>query len=91
MIRERGSGKPAPVFMTEAEERAFRESHGSRRHVHRTGAERVRFADLEPSARAISLRLPVELPEPLRQAASQRDAPCRSPIEVRPAEKVGAA
>jgi len=50
-----------PVFRTEAEERAFWESHDSSGHVDWSKAERVRFANLRPSTKAISLRLPVDM------------------------------
>ena len=46
MTRKR---RTVPVFASEAEERAFWESHDSSRHVDWSKAERVRFANLKPS------------------------------------------
>ena len=44
-----GKHSSVPVFRTEAEERAFRESHDSSGHVDWSKAEGVRFANLKPS------------------------------------------
>ena len=49
-----GKHSSVPVFRTEAEERAFRESHDSSGHVDWSKAEGVRFANLKPSTKAIS-------------------------------------
>ena len=83
--------KPIPAFETEAEERAFWESHDSSDHVDWDRAERVRFANLKPSTKAISLRLPVDLLERIKTAANKRDVPYQSLIKVWLAEKIDAA
>ena len=80
-----------PVFKTEAEERDFWESHDSSDRVDWSRAERVRFPDLKPSTKAISLRLPVDLLERIKMAANRRDVPYQSLIKVWLAEKVDAA
>ena len=79
-----------PVFETEAEERAFWESHDSSDHVDWSKAKRVRFPNLKPSTKAISLRLPVELLERIKMAANKRDVPYQSLIKVWLSEKVDA-
>jgi hypothetical protein len=43
-------------------------------------AERVRFPNLKPSTTAISIRLPLGLPEQIQIAANKRDVPYQSPI-----------
>jgi hypothetical protein len=48
--------KSIPRFASEAEERAFWETHDSTGHVDWRKAKRARFPNLKPSARAISLR-----------------------------------
>ena len=58
--------KPIPKFMTEAEERAYWESHDSSDHVDWGKAERVRMPNLMPSTKSISLRLPVGLLERIK-------------------------
>ena len=79
-----------PVFETEAEERAFWESHDSSDHVDWSKAKRVRFPNLKPSTKAISLRLPVDLLERIKMAANKRDVPYQSLIKVWLSEKVDA-
>lgn len=52
-------------------------------------AEHVRFPDLKPSTKPISLPLPVALPERIKVEANKRDAPYPSLIKVGLKEKVG--
>ena len=80
--------KPIPTFKNEAEEQAFWESHDSTDYVDWSQAERVRFPQLKPSTKAISLRLPVDLLERIKIAANKRDVPYQSLIKVWLAEKV---
>ena len=82
--------KSIPTFKSEAEERAFWESHDSTDYVDWSRAERVRFPNLKPSTKAISLRLPVDLLERIKIAANKRDVPYQSLIKVWLAEKVDA-
>ena len=79
-----------PAFETEAEEREFWESHDSSDRVDWRRAERVRFPNLKPSTKAISLRLPVDLLERIKIAANRRDVPYQSLIKVWLSEKVDA-
>lgn len=81
--------KPIPAFASEAEERAFWESHDSADYLDLSKAERVRFPNLKPSTKAISLRLPVSLLERIKVEANKRDVPYQSLIKVWLAEKVG--
>ena len=48
--------KTPPRFKTEAEERAFWESHDSTEFVDWRRAEQVRLPNLKPSTRTVSLR-----------------------------------
>ena len=63
--------KPIPSFKSEAEERAFWEIHDSSDYIDWSKAERVRFANLKPSAKSISLRLPIDLLEQIKIAANK--------------------
>jgi hypothetical protein len=54
--------KTVPTFKTEADERKFWETHDSTDYVDWSKAERLRFPNLKPSTRAISIRLPLGLP-----------------------------
>ena len=82
--------KSIPTFKNEAEEQAFWESRDSTDYVDWSRAERVRFPNLKPSTKAISLRLPVGLLERIKIAANKRDVPYQSLIKVWLAEKVDA-
>lgn len=81
---------PIPRFKSEAEERQFWETHDSSTHVDWNKAERVRFANLKPSSKSISLRLPTDLLEQIKVAANKRDVPYQSLIKIWLAEKVDA-
>ena len=67
--------KPIPDFKSEAEERAFWETHDSGDYVDWRMAERALFSKLKPSTKAISLRLPVDLLERIKIGANRRDVP----------------
>ena len=82
--------KPSPAFESEAEERAFWETHDSAAYVDWATAQRARFPNLKPSTRAISLRLPVTLLERIKVAANKRDVPYQSLIKMWLSEKVDA-
>lgn len=83
--------KPIPAFKNEAEERAFWESHDSADYVDWSSVERVRLANLKPSTKSISLRLPADLLERIKTAANKRDVPYQSLIKVWLSEKVDSA
>jgi len=76
-------------FSSEAEERAFWESHDSTGYVDWSKAARVRFPNLKPSTRSISLRLPVSLLERIKIEANKRDVPYQSLIKTWLSEKAG--
>ncbi|MCY4614037.1 MAG: BrnA antitoxin family protein [Nitrospira sp.] len=80
--------KSIPTFESEAEERVFWESHDSTDHVDWSKAQRVRFPNLKPSTKPISLRLPVALLEQIKTEANKRDVPYQSLIKVWLSEKV---
>ena len=80
--------KPIPRFRSEAEERAFWESHDTTDYVDWSKARRVRFPNLKPSTTSISLRLPLELLEEIKVAANRRDVPYQSLIKIWLSEKV---
>ncbi len=80
--------KSIPTFESETEERVFWESHDSPDHVDWSKAQRVRFPNLKPSTKPISLRLPVALLEQIKTEANKRDVPYQSLIKVWLSEKV---
>jgi predicted DNA binding CopG/RHH family protein len=83
-----GKLKPVPDCANEAEERAFWQSHGTSDYVDWTKAEHVRFPNLKPSTRSVSLRLPQALLDDLKTAANRRDVPYQSLIKVWLAERL---
>jgi predicted DNA binding CopG/RHH family protein len=84
--------KPAltatPTFSSEAEERAYWESHDSTEHLDWTKAQKVVLPRLKPSTQTISLRLPQHLLDAIKTAANSRDVPYQSLIKVWLKEKV---
>ncbi|RFF30895.1 BrnA antitoxin family protein [Wenzhouxiangella sediminis] len=80
--------KPLPEFKTEAEERAFWESHDSSEYVDWGQAQSVRMPNLKPSTKTISLRLPESLLERIKIEANKRDMPYQSLIKAWLAEDV---
>lgn len=80
--------KPMPKFDTEAQERAFWESHDTTDYVDWSKAGHVVMPNLKPSSVSISLRLPVGPLDQIKVAANKRDVPYQSLIKIWLAEKV---
>lgn len=73
--------KSIPKFRTEAEERAFWESHDSSDYVDWKKAHLVAMPNLKPSTKTISLRLPEGLLDSIKIEANKRDMPYQSLIK----------
>ena len=82
--------KTVPKFHTEAEERAFWQSHDTADYFDLSKAQRARFPNLKLSTTAISLRLPQGLLDRIKVAANKREVPYQSLIKVWLAEKADA-
>jgi predicted DNA binding CopG/RHH family protein len=80
--------KKIPKFKSEAEERAFWESHDSSDYVDWLKAQSASFPNLKPSTRTISLRLPEGLLDSIKIEANKRDMPYQSLIKAWLAEDV---
>jgi len=74
--------KKIPEFKTQAQERAYWESHDSSDHLEWGNAEKVTLANLKPSTKTISLRLPEGLLDRIKVEANKRDMPYQSLIKV---------
>ena len=83
--------KKIPEFKSEAEERKFWESHDSADYVDWGKAEKATLANLKPSTKTISLRLPEGLLERIKVEANKRDMPYQSLIKAWLAEDVASA
>ncbi len=82
--------KPVPKFSSEAQERAYWESHDSSVHIDWTKAKKVSLPNLKPTTKTISLRLPQHLLDSIKTAANARDVPYQSLIKVWLQEKLHA-
>ena len=71
-----------PEFKTEAEERAFWESHDSSDYVDWSKAQSTSMPNLKPSTKTISLRLPQTLLDRIKIEANKRDIPYQSLIKA---------
>ena len=80
--------EPIPKFKTEAQERAYWETHDSMVHVDWTKAQKVKLPNLRPTTKTISLRLPQHLLDSIKVAANARDVPYQSLIKVWLQEKL---
>ena len=79
--------KPIPEFSSEAEERAFWESHDSTGYVDWSKAQVVSFPHLRPSTKTISLRLPEDVLNTIRSHANKLDVPYQSLMKLWLAER----
>src|SRR6266496_2216406 len=80
--------KAIPTFSSEAEERAFWETHDTSPFVDWNKARVAVFPNLKPSTETISLRLPAALLAELKALANKRDAPYQSLLKVFLAERI---
>lgn len=80
--------KAIPKFKTQAQERAYWESHDSTVHLDWSRAQKARLPNLRPTTKTISLRLPQHLLDGIKVAANARDVPYQSLIKVWLQEKL---
>ena len=80
--------KTLPKFASEAQERAYWESHDSSDYLDWTKARSVTLPNLKPTTKTISLRLPQHLLDSIKLAANARDVPYQSLIKVWLQEKL---
>ncbi|MBI4572611.1 MAG: BrnA antitoxin family protein [candidate division NC10 bacterium] len=80
--------KPIPRFESEAEGRAFWETHDTTPYVDWSEARVGIFPNLKPSTETISLRLPASLLAGLKILANKHDVPYQSLLKVFLADRV---
>ena len=80
--------KKIPKFKNEDEEREFWGTHDSTEFINWNKAERITFANLKPSVKKISLRLPESMLEELKMLANKRDVPYQSLLKIFLAERI---
>jgi predicted DNA binding CopG/RHH family protein len=74
--------KKIPRFRSENEERGFWARSDSSEYVDWSKAEKVRFPNLKPSSKVVSIRLPISLLERLKVSAHKKDIPYQSYAKV---------
>lgn len=74
--------KKIPRFKSEEEEREFWKSHDSTEYIDWKKAQKLTLANLKPSVKTISLRLPESMLEELKLLANKRDVPYQSLVKV---------
>jgi predicted DNA binding CopG/RHH family protein len=74
--------KKIPEFKNEEEERDFWQGHDSTEYIDWKKAERITLANLKPSVKTISLRLPESMLEELKLLANKRDVPYQSLVKI---------
>lgn len=80
--------KKIPQFKSEKEEREFWQTHDSTEYVDWKNAKKVKLANLKPSVKTISLRLPEAMLEDLKLLANKRDVPYQSLVKVFLADRI---
>jgi len=80
--------KKIPTFKDEDAEREFWSKADSTDYLDWSKAERVTFANLRPSVRTISIRLPEAMIAELKLLANKRDVPYQSLLKVFLAERI---
>lgn len=74
--------KKIPKFKSEAEERIFWETNDSSEYFDWSKSNAVTMANLKPSTKTISLRLPEMLLDSIKLEANKRDMPYQSLIKA---------
>jgi predicted DNA binding CopG/RHH family protein len=80
--------KKIPKFQNEDQERDFWASRDSTEYIDWKKANRVKFPNLKPSTKTISLRLPESMIEDLKILANKRDVPYQSLLKIFLAERI---
>lgn len=80
--------KQIPKFDSEDHERRFWATHDSTEYVDWSTTKRVTLANLKPSTKTISIRLPESLLEELKLLANKRDVPYQSLLKLFLAERI---
>jgi predicted DNA binding CopG/RHH family protein len=80
--------KKIPEFKNEEQEREFWSKHDSTEFIDWKKAQKVTMANLKPSAKTISIRLPKMMLEELKLMAHKRDIPYQSLLKIFLAERM---
>jgi predicted DNA binding CopG/RHH family protein len=87
-VPNKRSKKRLPKFDSEEQEQRFWAEHDSADYLDWSRAERLTLANLKPSTKTISVRLPESLLDELKLLANKRDVPYQSLLKIFLAERV---
>jgi len=88
MKKSKGKKKKIPRHVSEDRERSFWAKAESTEYIDWKRAQSVRFSNLKPSLKTISLRLPELMLEELKLLANKRDVPYQSLLKMFLAERL---
>lgn len=80
--------KKIPKFKSEAEERKFWKNHDTTDYFDWSKAKKASFANLKPSVKSISIRLPEAMLNELKIIANKKDIPYQSLMKIFISEKI---
>lgn len=80
--------KKLPKFKSESEERKFWKSHDTTDYFDWSKAKKATFANLKPSVKSISIRLPEAMLNELKIIANKKDIPYQSLMKIFISEKI---
>lgn len=88
MPKEKKRMQKIPDFENEDQEREFWSAHDSADYLNWSKAKQVKLANLRPTTRTISIRLPESMIERLKILANKRDVPYQSLLKLFVADKI---
>jgi predicted DNA binding CopG/RHH family protein len=80
--------KKIPAFKNEDKEREFWANENTTEYIDWKKAEKIKFKNLKPSTKTISLRLPEFILDELKLLANKRDVPYQSLIKMYLKERI---
>lgn len=80
--------KNVPYFKNENEEREFWAKQDSTEYIDWTSGKNLKFPNLKPSLKSVSIRLPESMIEQLKIIANKKDVPYQSLVKIYLSEKV---
>ena len=80
--------KKIPKFQNEEQEKKFWKKSDSTDYINWKDAKKATFANLKPSTKTISLRLPESMLDEIKALANKRDVPYQSLIKIMLKERI---
>lgn len=80
--------KPIPKFKNEDEERDFWATHDTTEYFDVSSEVELDLAELKPTTRSITIRLPISIVGDLKRLANKKDVPYQSLMKMMLAEQI---